>query len=121
MEEGVIDDGGTCFRVGMTEFHGGVVVVDGTIDTTHHTLIISEEEDGKTSNTIDGDKKATLLIPVDDIGPRNDIHCSGYPESFGVDRIITEDIRTGALLGFGEAKFGAKSGRLGMKKERRAG
>ena len=90
MKEGIIDDRGTCFRVGMTEFHGGVVVVDGTVDTTHHTLIISEEEDGKTSNTIDGDKKATLLQLVDDIGPRNDIHGCGYPESCGVDRMITE-------------------------------
>ena len=77
----------------MTEFHGGVVVVDSTVDTTHHTLIVSEEEDGKTSNTIDGDKKATLLQLVDDIGPRNDIHGSGYPESWGVDRMITEDVR----------------------------
>ena len=92
MEKGVIDDRGTCFRVGMTEFHGGVVVVDGTVDTTHHTLIISEEEDGKTSDTVDGDEKATLLQLVDDIGPRNDIHCSGYPECC-VDRIITENKR----------------------------
>ena len=89
MEKSVIDDRGTCFRVGMTEFHGGVIVVDGAVDTTHHTLIISEKEDGKTSDTIDGDKKATLLQLVDDIGPRNDIHCSCYPECYGVDRIIT--------------------------------
>ena len=92
MEEGVIDDRGTCFRVGMTEFHGGVVVVYGTVDTTHHALIITEEEDGKTSNTIDGDEKAALLQLVDDIGPRDDIHGSGYPESFGVDRMFTEDV-----------------------------
>ena len=93
LEEGVIDDRGTCFRVGMTEFHGGVVVVYGTIDTTHHTLIISEEENGKTSNTIDGDEKATLLQLVNDIGPRNDIHGSGYSERSDVDRMITDDIR----------------------------
>ena len=92
MEEGVINDRGTCFRVGMTEFHGGVVVVYGTVDTTHHTLIISEEKDGKTSNTIDGDEEAALLQLVDDIGPRNDIHGSGYPESCGVGRMIAEDI-----------------------------
>lgn len=64
----------------MTELHGVVVVVDCTIDTTHHTLIITEEEDGETSNTIDGDEKLTLLEFVDHIGPGDDIHGSDYPE-----------------------------------------
>lgn len=84
LEKGVIDEWGTCFGVGVTEFHGSVVVVDCTVDTTHHTLIISEEENGETSNTVDGDKKFTLLKLVDDIGPRNDVHRGGYSERFGV-------------------------------------
>ena len=46
LKKSVVNDWGTCFRIRMTEFHGGVVVVDCTVDTTHHTLIITEEEDG---------------------------------------------------------------------------
>ena len=64
----------------MSELHGCLVVVQSTIDTTHHSLIITEEEDGETSNTIDGDEKTTLLKFVDHIGPGNDIHGGDYPE-----------------------------------------
>lgn len=63
----------------MTEFHGFLVVIQRTIDATHHALIISEEEDGETSDTIDGCKKAALLKLVDHIGPGNDIHVGNYP------------------------------------------
>ena len=80
LEKGVIDDWGTCFGIRMTEFHGGVVVINCTVDTTHHTLIISEEEDGETSNAIDGDEEFTFLKPVDHVRPGNDVHGGDYPE-----------------------------------------
>ncbi len=80
LKESIVDDWSTCFWIWMTKFHGSVVVVDCTIDTTHHTLIISKEEDGETSNAVDGDEKATLLEFVDHIGPGNDIHGGDYPE-----------------------------------------
>ncbi len=84
LEKGIVDDGGTCLGIWVTKFHGGIVVVDCTVDTTHHTLIITKEEDGETSNTIDGNEKATLLQLVDHIGPGNDIHDGDYPECLGV-------------------------------------
>ena len=58
----------------MAEFHGSLVVVDRGIDTSHHTLVITEEEDGQAGNTIDGDEKTTLLQLMDDIGPRDSVH-----------------------------------------------
>ena len=58
----------------MAEFHSSLVVVDRGIDTSHHTLIITEEEDGQAGNTIDGDEKTTLLQLVDDIGTRDSVH-----------------------------------------------
>ena len=79
LEKSVVDNRGTCFGVWVTEFHGGIVVVNCTVDTTHHTLIISKKEDGETSNTIDRDEKATLLKFVDHIGSGNDIHGGDYP------------------------------------------
>lgn len=122
LEKGVVDDGGTCLGIRMTEFHSGVVVVNCTIDTTHHTLIISEEEDGETSNTVDGDEKFTLLKFVDHIGPGNDIHDGDYAEWLELlDVLLLMNYeKTGALLGFGEAESGVGSGMGDLKKERRA-
>ena len=74
LEEGVIDDRGTSHGIWMTKFHGSVIIVEGTIDTTHHALIVTEEEDGETSNTIDGYEKAALLKLMDHIGSGNDVH-----------------------------------------------
>ena len=64
----------------MTELHSRMIVIQRTIDTTHHTLVITEEEDGETSNAIDSNEKATLLESVDHIGPGNEIHGGDYPE-----------------------------------------
>ena len=67
----------------MTEFHGIVVIVDGVVDTAHHTLIITEEEDGQGRNAIDGNQKATLLQLVGDIHAPHTIHgevCPMGPE-----------------------------------------
>ena len=74
LEKGVVDDWGASFRIWVTEFHGVLIVIDCTVDTTHHTLIITKEEDGETSDTVDGDEKATFLISVDHIGPGDEVH-----------------------------------------------
>lgn len=58
----------------MAEFHGVMVIVGSTIDTTHHTLIITEEEDRQAGNTVDGNEKTTLLKLVHHVKPRNGIH-----------------------------------------------
>ena len=110
----------------MTEFHGGVVVIIGTIDTTHHTLIITEEEDRKTSNTVDGDEKTTLLKLVNHIGPGNNIHGGDCPECLikGTGCWFKDSKKTGrtdALLGFGEAESGAWSGMGSLPKREMSG
>ena len=74
LEEGVIDDWRATHGIWMTEFHGCIIIVNCTVDTTHHALIITEEEDGETSDTVDGYEKAALLKLVDHIGSGNDIH-----------------------------------------------
>ena len=53
----------------MAKFHGITIVVGGTIDTTHHTLIIPKEEDGQAGNTVDRDEQTTLLQFVHHIEP----------------------------------------------------
>lgn len=58
----------------MTEVHVMVVVILGAVNTTHHTLIVTEEEDGKCSDTVDSYEKAALLKLVDHIGSGNKIH-----------------------------------------------
>ena len=58
----------------MTELHGITIVIGGTIDTTHHTLIITEEENGQAGNTIDRNEKTTLLKLVHHIESGNLIH-----------------------------------------------
>ena len=68
----------------MTELHGFLVVINSTINPSHHTLVITEEENGETSNAIDSDEKASLLKLVDHIGPRDDIHGGYYPEGLEV-------------------------------------
>ena len=80
LEKSIVDNWGARFRVRMTELHGFLVVIQSTVDTTHHTLVVTEEEDGETGNAIDGNEKATLLEFVNHIGPGNDIHGGDYPE-----------------------------------------
>ena len=58
----------------MTKLHSYMVVIDGVVDTAHHTLVITKEEDGQRCNAVDCNEKTTLLQLVDDIGPRNAIH-----------------------------------------------
>ena len=81
LEKGVSDDGSASNRIGVTKFHGCVVVVGGVVDTSHHSLIITEEEDTETGHAIDGDQQTSLLEPVDDIGFWNDVHSDGGGDS----------------------------------------
>ena len=61
----------------MTELHGILVVVLGAIDTTHHTLIVTKEEDRQSGDAVDGDEKAALLKLVDNIVLTDEIHRDG--------------------------------------------
>jgi hypothetical protein len=88
----------------VTEFHGFFVVVWCGVDTAHHTLIITEEEDGQASNTIDGNEKATLLQLVDDIGSWDEIHGGEYLEWGVIFERWSQTWRECCVpLGFGEA------------------
>ena len=58
----------------MAKLHSSVVVIRCGVDTAHHTLVITEEEDGQGSNAVDSREKAALLKLMDDIGARDDIH-----------------------------------------------
>ena len=75
LKESVVNDG-RVFRRGahVAELHGITIVVRGTVDTTHHTLIITEEEDGQASNTVDRNEKTTLLKLVHHVEARDTIH-----------------------------------------------
>ena len=88
LEKGVVDDWGARFRVLVTELHSCLIVIQRTVDTTHHTLVITEEEDGETCNAVDSNEKATLLEFVDHIGPGNDVHGGDYPECLVFSRLI---------------------------------
>ena len=73
LKEGIVNNGrAICVR--MTEFHGMVVIVDGVVDTAHHTLIITKEEDRQRRNAIDCNQQATLLQLVGDIHAPHTIH-----------------------------------------------
>lgn len=84
----IINNWGSILRIWMAEVHVVFVVIPGAIDTTHHTLVITEEKDGQGSDTIDGYEQAALLKLVNDIVPRNEIHDGGVPDelSFGKGR-----------------------------------
>lgn len=64
----------------MTKVHVVLIVVPGAVDTTHHTLVITEEEDGKGSDTIDGYEKTALLKLVHHIVLGNEIHGAEVPD-----------------------------------------
>ena len=69
----VVDDRATVFAP-VSKLHGLVIVIRGGVYTSHHTLIITEEEDGQSGDAIDSGEKAALLQLVDDIGGWNDVH-----------------------------------------------
>ena len=93
LEKGVVDNWGARFRVRVTELHSCLIVIQRTVDTTHHTLVITEEEDGETCNAVDSNEKATLLEFVDHVGPGNDVHGGDYPEClvFWIDTCSKKD------------------------------
>lgn len=74
LQQGVIDDDLLGFRVDMTILHPVDAVVDGNIHTPHHALVITEEEDGEASDTVDGDEELSLLVPVNNVMLGNEIH-----------------------------------------------
>ena len=78
LKKGVINDWSAGYRISVAELHGVVIVVWRRVDTSHHTLIITEEEDGQGGDTVDGNEKASLLQFVDHIGSWNEIHCGFY-------------------------------------------
>lgn len=61
--------------LGMTKAHK-INVVFGVVHTAHHALVISEEEDGKTSQAVDGDEKLPFLKLVGDV-PLSDLVAHG--------------------------------------------
>lgn len=58
----------------MTKFHRSLVVVNSAVDTAHHSLVITEEENGEPSNAVDCNQKTTLLQLMDHIIARDSIH-----------------------------------------------
>ena len=50
----------------------GVAAV--AVDTAHDTLVITEEEDGKTGNAVDKDEECTLLVLAGYIVARDPVH-----------------------------------------------
>ena len=61
----------------MAKFHGVLIIVWCIIYSSHHTLIVTEKEDGESSNTVDCYEKTSLLQPMDDIAFRNEVHDRG--------------------------------------------
>jgi len=74
LQQGVLDYGLKRLGILHTELHGILVVVDGVVDTAHHTLIITEEENGQASDAVDGDEELPLLQFVHHVPSWNDIH-----------------------------------------------
>lgn len=48
----------------MPEMHGPVVVVLGVVDTTHHALVVAEEEYGEASQGINKMEEAVGVVVV---------------------------------------------------------
>ena len=77
LKKSVCDIWSSGLLVQSTQPHGILIVVDGVINTAHHALIITEEEDGETGDAVDGDEQASLFQLVDNIILGNDIHTGG--------------------------------------------
>lgn len=74
LEKRIIYDDLFGFGIDVAILHTVDTVVNGHIDTSHHTLIVPEEENGQAGDTVDGDEKLSLLIPVDNVVLRDEIH-----------------------------------------------
>lgn len=74
LKQRVIDDRRARLGIRMTKVHGVLIVVLSAVDATHHTLVITEEKDGKSSDTVDGYEKTALLKLVNHIASWNEIH-----------------------------------------------
>ena len=92
MEQGILNIG-TSVRLLDSELHGILIVVHGVVDSTHHTLIITEEENGQAGHAVDGDEKTALLQLVDHIVLGNDVHVGGRTMPGRCDAIREEYVR----------------------------
>ena len=58
----------------MAELHRLLIVIRGCVNTPHHTLVITEEENTQAGDTVDPRQQGLLLQLVHDIGTWNEIH-----------------------------------------------
>ena len=85
LKQAVMDDDLSRTGRHRSEFHDFDGIIDGHINTAHHTLVVTEEEDSQAAHAIDGDEQGLLLIAMDDIEPGDLVH--GRSISDGVARL----------------------------------
>lgn len=112
LEESVSDDRCTSDGIRVAEFHGFIVVVGCIVDTPHHTLIITKEEDTETGHAVDCDQKTSLLELMHDIGFWDDIHSDGGGDLvtkagcvYRVERCVPSPVLTRKKSGEGKGGF----------------
>lgn len=93
LEEGLVHNDETLAFIPVTKAHD-VGVASVSIDTTHHTLIIAEEEDGESGDAVDKDQQRPLLVATSHIEFGHTIHGDSVPESsLGVEEGVAVVIR----------------------------
>ena len=58
----------------MAQLHDVDCIVDGDVDTTHHALIITEEEDRQAPYAIYCNEERFLLVAMHHVEPRYLVH-----------------------------------------------
>jgi len=76
LKERLIDRDQALLSIIVAKAHCLSVVSVG-VDTSHHTLVISEEEDGQASDGVDCYQECSFLVPASCIPRRNTIHICG--------------------------------------------
>ena len=94
LEQGIGDYGGSSLWVWVSKLHRLVIVILGIVYAAHHSLIVTEEENGQGSYAVDGNKKLALLKAVHDIVLGNLIHVCCYDKEKGMT-IMTSRERWG--------------------------
>lgn len=85
LKKWLLDCNYPCLIIKIAEAHGGGIV-SVAIDTAHNTLIIAEEEDGKTGDQVDENKESSLFILTGYVVARNVIHgCYCWPVGLDVE------------------------------------
>ena len=74
LEKRVINNRSACCGILVTKLHRSLVVVHSRVDTTHHSLVVTKEENGESGNAVDCNQKTTLLQLMDNIITRDSIH-----------------------------------------------